>query len=339
MDAVSKAARLVDVRPRLVRTLQDSHAGEKAAGYAYRGHWKSLPAGTAARDRIRVIEAEEWHHRDVVAGWLATLGEAPRPWRERAMGAIGRVFGAVCFVPGRFFPMYFAGRLEAQNVGEYVRAAEAARALGLDDCATDMDTMTRVEQAHEDFFADEVRGHWLLAPTRRLFGWSPGMMQAMSIYEHPINTLAGEPSSLAEHEGRALLVVNVASKCGLTPQYTGLEELQQTYGERGFTVLGFPCNQFGGQEPGSAEDIATFCSTTYGVSFPLFEKIDVNGPDRHPIYDELTTVADADGHDGDIRWNFEKFLVAPDGSITRFSPMVAPAAPELVEAIEGALPA
>ena len=135
----------------------------------------------------------------------------------------------------------------------------------------------------------------------------------MSIYEHPINTLDGEPSSLAEHEGQALLLVNVASQCGLTPQYTGLEELQQTYGDRGFTVLGFPCNQFGGQEPGSAEEIATFCSTTYGVTFPMFEKIDVNGPDRHPIYDELTAVADADGHDGDIRWNFEKFLVAPDG--------------------------
>ena len=101
----------------------------------------------------------------------------------------------------------------------------------------------------------------------------------------------------------------MASKCGLTPQYTGLEELQQTYGDRGFSVLGFPCNQFGGQEPGSAEEIATFCSTTYGVSFPMYEKIEVNGAGRHPIYDELTKVADAEGADGDIRWNFEKFLV------------------------------
>ena len=114
------------------------------------------------------------------------------------------------------------------------------------------------------------------------------MMSPMSIYEHPINTLDGEPSSLAEHEGRTLLLVNVASRCGLTPQYTGLEELQQTYGDRGFSVLGFPCNQFGAQEPGSAEEIATFCSTTYGVTFPMFEKIDVNGPGRHPIYEELT---------------------------------------------------
>ena len=106
----------------------------------------------------------------------------------------------------------------------------------------------------------------------------------------------------------------MASKCGLTPQYTGLEQLQQTYGERGFSVVGFPCNQFGGQEPGTAEEIETFCSTTYGVSFPMTEKIDVNGAARHPIYDELTKVADAEGHGGDIRWNFEKFLLAPDGT-------------------------
>ena len=106
----------------------------------------------------------------------------------------------------------------------------------------------------------------------------------MSIFQHPIATLAGEPSSLAEYEGRPVLLVNVASKCGLTPQYTELEQLQQTYGDRGFSVLGFPCNQFAGQEPGSAEEIQTFCSTTYGVSFPLFEKIEVNGEGRHPIY-------------------------------------------------------
>jgi glutathione peroxidase len=161
----------------------------------------------------------------------------------------------------------------------------------------------------------------------------------MSIFEHPINTLGGEPSSLGEHQGQALLLVNVASKCGLTPQYTGLEQLQQTYVDRGFSVLGFPCNQFGGQEAGSAEDIETFCSTTYGVTFPMFEKIEVNGPGRHAIYGELTAVADAEGHDGDIRWNFEKFLVAPDGSITRFSPLVTPEDPALVAAIEAALPA
>jgi glutathione peroxidase len=135
-----------------------------------------------------------------------------------------------------------------------------------------------------------------------------------------------------------MLVVNVASKCGLTPQYTGLEQLQQTYGDRGFTVVGFPCNQFGGQEPGSAEEIETFCSTTYGVSFPMTEKVEVNGPGRHPIYEELTKVADAEGHAGDIRWNFEKFLVAPDGSVTRFGPTVTPQDPALVSAIEAVLP-
>ena len=113
------------------------------------------------------------------------------------------------------------------------------------------------------------------------------------IFESPINTLSGEPGSLAAYKGKALLLVNVASRCGLTPQYTGLEKLQKEYGERGFSVLGFPCNQFLGQEPGTAEEIAEFCSTTYGVTFPMFEKIEVNGPERHPIYDELTKATDA----------------------------------------------
>ena len=160
----------------------------------------------------------------------------------------------------------------------------------------------------------------------------------MSIFEHPISTLQGEPGSLADHDGEVLLLVNVASRCGLTPQYTGLEQLQRSYGDRGFSVVGFPCNQFGGQEPGTATEIETFCSTTYGVSFPMTEKIDVNGPRRHPIYDALTQVADATGHDGDIRWNFEKFLVTPDGSIARFGPMTTPDDPALVAAIEAALP-
>jgi glutathione peroxidase len=160
----------------------------------------------------------------------------------------------------------------------------------------------------------------------------------MSIYEHSINTLAGGPASLGDHQGEVLLVVNVASKCGLTPQYSGLEQLQQTYSGRGFSVLGFPCNQFGGQEPGTAEEIETFCSTNYGVTFPMFEKIEVNGPGRHPIYAELTATADAEGHDGDIRWNFEKFLVDRQGTVTRFAPAVTPEAPQLVTAIEAALP-
>ncbi len=159
----------------------------------------------------------------------------------------------------------------------------------------------------------------------------------MSIYEHPVNTLDGNPSSLADYQGRPVLIVNVASKCGLTPQYTGLEELHERYADQGFSVVGFPCNQFMGQEPGSAEEIQEFCSTTYGVTFPLYEKVDVNGDEQHPIYAELTQVADAEGHDGDIRWNFEKFLVGKDGSVTRFAPTVTPDDPALVGAVEAAL--
>ena len=161
----------------------------------------------------------------------------------------------------------------------------------------------------------------------------------MSIYDPPLHSLDGAPTSLDAYRGKALLVVNVASKCGLTPQYEGLERLQKTYGDKGFTVLGFPCNQFGGQEPGSSEEIATFCSATYGVSFPMFEKIDVNGDHRHPVYEELTAVSDADGEAGDIQWNFEKFLVSEDGEIVqRFRPMVDPEAPEVIDAIEANLP-
>ena len=159
----------------------------------------------------------------------------------------------------------------------------------------------------------------------------------MTLYDIPIHTLAGEAKSLASFEGTPLLIVNVASKCGLTPQYEGLENLQKKYGARGFHVVGFPCNQFMGQEPGTAEEIQTFCSTTYGVTFPLFEKIDVNGEDQHPIYAELNQTADADGYTGDIRWNFEKFLVGPDGSVQRFAPKVTPDDPALVSAIEAEL--
>jgi glutathione peroxidase len=160
----------------------------------------------------------------------------------------------------------------------------------------------------------------------------------MPIYDASIQSLDGDPLDLHQFEGTALLVVNVASKCGLTPQYEGLERLQQNYGTRGFSVLGVPCNQFGAQEPGSPEEIKTFCSTTYGVTFPMTEKIDVNGDGRHPLYEQLTAVADAEGYEGDIRWNFEKFLVGSDGSITRFGPRVEPEAAEVVEAIEQSLP-
>jgi len=161
----------------------------------------------------------------------------------------------------------------------------------------------------------------------------------VALFDIPVNTLAGQPSSLGELGGKTLLVVNVASKCGLTPQYTGLEQLQEQYAERGFSVVGFPCNQFGGQEPGTAEEIQQFCSTTYGVSFPMFEKIEVNGPGRHPIYQELTELPDATGEAGDIQWNFEKFLVSPDGkALARFRPRTEPNDPTLIEAIEANLP-
>ena len=160
----------------------------------------------------------------------------------------------------------------------------------------------------------------------------------MAIYDAEVKTLFGEDASLRDHKGEVLLVVNVASKCGLTPQYAGLEDLQHAYEEQGFTVVGFPCNQFGGQEPGTAEEIATFCSATYGVTFPLYQKIDVNGEHRHPLYAELTAFPDDDGTSGDIQWNFEKFLIGKDGTVLkRFRSRVTPEDPAVVAAIEAAL--
>jgi glutathione peroxidase len=161
----------------------------------------------------------------------------------------------------------------------------------------------------------------------------------VALRDIPVNTLTGQPSSLAALDGKTLLIVNVASKCGLTPQYTGLEELHERFADRGFSVVGFPCNQFGGQEPGTASEIAEFCSATYGVTFPMFEKIDVNGPGRHPIYTELTQTPDAAGEAGDIQWNFEKFLVGADGTVlARFRPLTEPDAEALVAEIEASLP-
>jgi glutathione peroxidase len=154
-----------------------------------------------------------------------------------------------------------------------------------------------------------------------------------------LTTLDGRSTTLAELADGAVLVVNVASKCGLTPQYTALEQLAKNYGERGLTVIGVPCNQFMGQEPGTAEEIQTFCSTNYGVTFPLLAKTDVNGPDRHPLYVELTTTTDDSGEAGDIQWNFEKFLLAPGGEVVnRFRPRTVPDAPEVIAAIEAVLP-
>ncbi len=160
----------------------------------------------------------------------------------------------------------------------------------------------------------------------------------MSVYDAKIGALDGSPDRLSQEKGKVTLMVNVASKCGLTPQYEGLERIHEAYANRGFSVLGFPCNQFMGQEPGTSTEIAEFCSTNYGVTFPLFEKIDVNGDDRHPLYAELTDAPDSEGYAGDIRWNFEKFLVAPDGAVlARFAPQVEPEAPEVTHAIEDAI--
>jgi glutathione peroxidase len=160
----------------------------------------------------------------------------------------------------------------------------------------------------------------------------------VSLYDVPLRTIDGRETSLAEHSGEALLLVNVASKCGYTTQYTALEQLQKEYGSRGFSVLGFPSNQFGGQEPGTAEKIQEFCAT-YGVTFPLFEKLDVNGPDRQPLYDILTQTPDAEGNAGDVEWNFEKFLVSPAGEVVaRFRPEIVPDDPLVIAALEGQLP-
>jgi glutathione peroxidase len=158
----------------------------------------------------------------------------------------------------------------------------------------------------------------------------------MSLLDTPIARLDGTPSTLGEITGgKPALLVNVASKCGLTPQYAGLEKLHEEYADQGFTVVGLPCNQFLGQEPGSAEEIAEFCSATYGVTFPMTEKIEVNGDGRHPVYAALVDAADEEGRAGDIQWNFEKFLVDGSGSVVaRFSPRVEPEDARLVDAVQ-----
>jgi glutathione peroxidase len=160
-----------------------------------------------------------------------------------------------------------------------------------------------------------------------------------AMWSAPIKTLKGEPTTLAAYKGKALMLVNVASKCGNTPQYATLEALQKKYEAKGFTVIGFPCNQFGAQEPGTAEEIQTFCATNYGITFPLMEKVEVNGAGRHDIYKALTPIADASGRTGDIQWNFEKFVVSADGTkITRFTHKTKPDDPAVIAAVEQALP-
>ena len=162
----------------------------------------------------------------------------------------------------------------------------------------------------------------------------------MSIFDIEIGALRGGPANLAQYRGKAVLLVNTASKCGLTPQYAALERLQERYRSRGFTVIGVPSNQFMRQEPGSAKEIAEFCSATYGITFPMTEKVKVNGRNRHPLYREVVDFPDAGGHHGRIRWNFEKFIIGPDGAVVaRFGPMVDPEDDTVVAAIEGVLPA
>jgi glutathione peroxidase len=160
----------------------------------------------------------------------------------------------------------------------------------------------------------------------------------MGIRDIELTTIEGEATTLADYADKVVMVVNVASKCGLTPQYEKLEQLQKEYEDRGFTVLGFPCNQFLGQEPGTTDEIKEFCSTTYGVTFPLMDKVNVNGRHKHPLYAELTQVEDQNGKAGKVKWNFEKFVISPDGAVSRFRPTTQPDAPEVIAAIENALP-
>jgi glutathione peroxidase len=164
------------------------------------------------------------------------------------------------------------------------------------------------------------------------------MVNAAPIYDIPVKDIDGKSTSLAPYKGKVLLVVNVASKCGYTPQYEGLEAIQKKYEAKGFEVLGFPCNQFGSQEPGTNEEIKQFCSSKYNVTFPLFDKIEVNGAGRHPLYNAL---AGKDSpYPGDIKWNFNKFLIGRDGKIIkRFDSKAKPESPEVTQAIEAALAA
>lgn len=161
------------------------------------------------------------------------------------------------------------------------------------------------------------------------------LQMSMTLHDLPLTTITGDNTTLGAYDRTALLVVNVASKCGFTKQYAGLERIYEQYVDRGFAVLGFPCNQFGGQEPGTAEEIQDFCSTTWGVTFPLFEKVEVNGPHRHPLFSELTRTADARGKAGDVEWNFEKFLVSRTGeAVGRWRSGTDPEDEDLVAAVE-----
>jgi glutathione peroxidase len=160
-----------------------------------------------------------------------------------------------------------------------------------------------------------------------------------AIYDVEAKLLEGDPVTIGEYKGKALLIVNVASRCGFTPQYEGLQALYERYKDQGLEILGFPCNQFLQQEPGTEEDIREFCSTRFGVTFPLFRKTDVNGEDRHPLYEILAEKPDADGNAGDVQWNFEKFLVSPEGDVVgRYRTSITPEDPKLLADVESVLP-
>ncbi len=168
-------------------------------------------------------------------------------------------------------------------------------------------------------------------------GRGSAIVNTMTLNDIPLTTIDGAQTSLAEYDGKVKLIVNVASRCGLAPQYEKLEELQKKYADRGFTVLGFPSNQFL-QELSTEDAIKEYCSTTWGVTFPMFEKIKVNGKSQHPLYAELTKTPDAAGKAGKVKWNFEKFVITPNGEVHRFRPTTEPDAPEIVGLIESALP-
>ncbi len=172
-----------------------------------------------------------------------------------------------------------------------------------------------------------------------LIGLRDGILIHVTIHDVTIGALGGGSANLGQYRGQTMLIVNVASKCGLTPQYASLQKLYETYAERGLVVLAVPCNQFGGQEPGTPFEIADFCEVNFGITFPITEKVEVNGPDRHELFERLTETPDPDGTAGDVRWNFEKFLVEPAGSVVaRFRPLTDPLAPDLVAAIDQHLP-
>jgi glutathione peroxidase len=274
---------------------------------------------------------------------------------EAASGKLGQPG-----VPEVYNRKRLARRARYCTVGRMKKLALAAAVLGLAACSkTDQDAAKSPKEptapaptASTEPAAPKVEPKVEQAPPAFVFdpanlppaGTAPAPVtvdnQLDAIWTTPLKTLKGEPTTLTAYKGKAVMIVNVASKCGNTPQYAALEAVQKKYQAKGFTIVGFPCNQFGGQEPGSSEEIRTFCATNYGITFPIMEKIEVNGDGRHPIYKALTPIADVAGKNGDIRWNFEKFIVSADGKkVTRFSPKIKPEDPTVIAAVEAALPA